>query len=228
MEEALEPTHMTRSPSSRRSGGVPLLIVGLVLAGCTSAGTSPSLGPSTSASASASAGESASASEAPSAAPSLVATAVPSEPTDSLPPFACSPSVSIPATAPRAQITDVRVGTHTGYDRVTFEFAAGIPQTTIEGVLPPFFADPSGLPLDVAGTAFLKVTMNGGTKVSPSGGITYAGPTNFEPGFDRLVQLREGGDFEALSTWYLGLDGGSCFRILTLAGPSRLVIDIEH
>lgn len=216
---------MTRSPFSRRSAGVPVLIIGIVLAGCTSVGASPSLGPSASAIASASAGESASASEAASTAPSFVATAAPSE---SLIPFACLPSVSIPATTGRAQITDVRVGTHAGYDRVTFEFAAGIPQTTIEGALPPFFADPSDLPLDVAGTAFLKVTMNGGTKVTPEGGITYTGPTNFEPAFDRLVQLREGGDFEALSTWYLGLDGGSCFRVLTLAGPSRLVIDVEN
>ena len=49
-----------------------------------------------------------------------------------------------------------------------------------------------------------------------------------EPAFERLLQLLEGGDYEAVSTWYLGLDEGGCFRILTLSDPSRLVIDIEH
>ena len=143
-------------------------------------------------------------------------------------PFACVPSVALARTTDRAQISDVRVGTHTGYDRVTFQFTAGIPQTVVEGVLPPFFADPSNLALDVAGTAFLKVTMNSGTKITPAGAISYAGPTDFEPGFPQLVQLIEGGDFEAISTWYIGLNGAGCYRVLSLTSPSRLVIDIEH
>jgi len=224
---------MTSSQLSHRTVGALALIISIVLASCATASPSPSLGPSasagSSATSSASAGPSAPASAPASSEPTGTATATATAtPADSLPPFACSPSVTVPATTDRAQITDVRVGTHPGYDRVTFEFAAGIPQTTIAGVLPPFYADPSGLEIDVAGTAFLQVTMNGGTKVTPDGGRTYTGATNFEPGFDQLVQLREGGDFEALSTWYLGLDPGGCYRVLTLAGPSRLVIDIEH
>ena len=70
--------------------------------------------------------------------------------------------------------------------------------------------------------------MHGASKVSPEGGVTYNGETNFAPGFDRLIQLIEGGDSEAVSTWYLGLDGAGCYRVLALTGPSRLVIDIEH
>jgi hypothetical protein len=98
----------------------------------------------------------------------------------------------------------------------------------IRGVLPPFYADASGLEIDVAGNAFLQITMNQASKVNPDGGVTYSGPTNFEPEFDQLVQLIEGGDFEAISTWYLGLQGGGCYRVLALQAPSRLVIDIEH
>lgn len=223
---------MTHSQPSRHAASALALIISIALAGCATASPSPSLGPSASAGSSATSSASigpsapASASSEPSGTASATVTAAPSE--DGLPPFACSASVSIPATTARAQITDVRVGTHAGYDRVTFEFASGIPQTTIDAVLPPFYADASGLPLDVAGTAFLRVTMNGGTKVTADGGITYSGPTDFERDFDQLVQLLEGGDFEALSTWYLGLDPGGCIRVLTLASPSRLVIDIEH
>jgi hypothetical protein len=211
---------MTRTHSSRRMFGAFLLIAGFTLAGCAAVGSSPSAPSSLAASASAepSLPASAGASVPPSA----------SEPTESLPAFACTPSVTIASTTDRAQITDVRVGTHDGYDRVVFEFDSGLPDAVIEGVLPPFYADPSGLEIEVAGSAFLKVTMHGGTKVSPDGVVTYDGSTDFEPGFERLVQLVEAGDFEAVSTWYLGLDGGSCIRVLTLADPVRLVIDVEH
>lgn len=221
---------MTRPILGTRTCGALALLAIVALAGCQPSASSPASSSTASASAlaSASAEPSATASQAASATPTTSATAAPSEPTESLPPFACAPSVTIPKTTDRAQITDVRVATHPGYDRIVFEFASGIPQTVIEGVLPPFYRDPSGLPLDVAGAAFLKVTMNHASKVAPAGGITYTGPTSFEPGFDQLRQLVEGGDFEAVSTWYLGLDPGGCIRVLTLAAPSRLVIDIKH
>jgi len=220
---------MNRSPLTGRTVGVLALIISLVLAGCAASAPSPSASPVISALPSTTAEPSQPASEPASAEPSATATALPSEePTKSLPPFKCVPSVTIARTTDRAQITDVRVGTHESYDRVAIQFSGGLPQTVIEGVLPPFFADASGLPLDVAGTAFLKVTMNDATKVSPDGGVTYAGARNFEPGFARIVQLIEGGDSEAVSTWYIGLDGGGCYRVLALTSPSRLVIDIEH
>ena len=213
---------MTRMQPSRHTLGALALITGLVLAGCS--GSSPSVAPSSTPLTS----PSVEPSTAASVPASVEASAAASEPTESLPAFACVPSVTVASTTDRAQITDVRVGTHAGYDRVVFEFASGLPDALIEGVLPPLYADPSGLEMDVAGSHFLRVTMHGATKVSPEGGVTYSGSTNFAPGFDRLVQLIEGGDFEAVSTWYLGLNGAGCYRVLTLTSPSRLVIDIEH
>ncbi|MEX2135446.1 MAG: hypothetical protein WEB29_00615 [Chloroflexota bacterium] len=210
---------------SRRGLGALALIASIALAGCAAESPSPSsAGSSASAIASVAVEPSIPASQPASVEPSAAA----SEPTDGLPAFECTPSVTIPSTTDRAQITDVRVGTHDGYDRVVFEFASGIPDAVIGGVLPPLYEDGSGLEMDVAGSAFLKVTMHDASRVSPEGGMTYDGSTNFEPGFDRLAQLIEGGDFEAVSTWYLGLDGAGCYRVLTLAAPSRLVIDIEH
>ncbi|HET7082101.1 MAG TPA: hypothetical protein VFJ00_00105, partial [Candidatus Limnocylindria bacterium] len=215
---------MTRTQPSRRILGALVLVAGIALVGCTTGSPSQSSAGS-SGSPIASAGIESSV-PASSVEPSASATS--DEPTESLPAFACVPSVTIASTTDRAQITDVRVGTHDGYDRVVFEFDSGLPNAVIEGVLPPFYADASGLEIEVAGSAFLQVRMNFASKVSPDGVTTYDGPTSFEPEFDRLVHLLEGGDFEAVSTWYLGLDGGSCFRVLTLSDPSRLVIDIEH
>ena len=64
--------------------------------------------------------------------------------------------------------------------------------------------------------------------VSPDGVETYTGPTDFTPDFPKLEELALAGDFEAVSSWYIGMSETSCVRVLTLQGPSRLVIDIEH
>jgi hypothetical protein len=219
---------MSPTQLSRRTTGALVLIAGILMAACTAGGSgsgSPGPGASTVASASAKASNGASS---PSSAPTATASASATEPTESLPPFACTPSTTVAATTDRAQITDVRVATHEGYDRVVFEFSSGIPDAVIEGVLPPFYADPSGLEVKVSGTAFLKLTMHGASGVAPDGTVTYGGSTNFQPAFAQLVQLIEGGDFEAVSTWYLGLNGGGCTRVMTLSDPSRLVIDIQH
>lgn len=151
-----------------------------------------------------------------------------SEPTDDLGEFGCDFPVTGVGTVVRAQITDVRVGTHDGYDRVVFEFGNGIPEFRLEEATPPLLQDPSGLEMDVEGNAFLRLVMHGGTALSPDGVETYTGPTNFTPEFPSLAELASAGDFEAVSSWYIGLSETSCVRVLTLAGPSRLVIDIEH
>ena len=151
-------------------------------------------------------------------------------PSDALGAFSCELPVVDVATVERAIITDVRVGTHAGYDRVVFEFVAGLPEITLEPASPPFTHDPSGMPLDVMGSSFLRLTMRGGTKQTLEGTSAYDGPTDFDPEFPTLVDLVEGGDFEAVSTRYLGLTRESCVRVLSLtdAAAPRLVIDVEH
>src|SRR5438477_6079208 len=52
--------------------------------------------------------------------------------TESLAPFICALPISGAATTPRAQITDLRVGEHAGFDRIVFEFTAETPAYTIE------------------------------------------------------------------------------------------------
>jgi hypothetical protein len=205
-----------------------LLAAGTLLTACT--GASPAA-PSASSSAAATASPTPAASVAPStpsSTPAQASATPAAEPTDGLAAFTCNQPASGVGSVARAQITDIRVGTHDGYDRVVFEFDAGIPPYTVEPATPPFTADASGLPIDVAGAAFLHIVLNGGTTVGSDGALTYTGATNFTPGFDELTQLIEGGDFEAVSTWYAGLATEPCIRVLTLADPSRLVLDIQH
>jgi hypothetical protein len=169
---------------------------------------------------------------APTQAPTPTATASAAEPTAALDPFDCELPVSLPATIDRAQIVDVRVGTHPegapGYDRIVFQFEDGIPEVDLREGTPPFTQDPSGLPLDVAGDAFLILVMHGATGVTPDGVMTYHGQTEFAPGFLTLIELEQAGDFEAVSEWVLGMTGPACHRLFTLDSPSRLVIDLQH
>ena len=196
---------------------VAILLVGLVVAACSSPSATTSTAATSSPEATTSPAGSAAASEVP-------------VPSDELGPFTCDLPIHEDATVARANITDVRTGTHDGYDRVVFEFADGLPEASLERAEPPFTQDASGEPIDVQGESFLRLILRGGTKQTLEGTSSYDGPTEFETGYPALVQLIEGGDFEAQSTWYFGLAAESCVRVLTLTddGTARLVIDIEH
>jgi hypothetical protein len=150
------------------------------------------------------------------------------DPEESLPPFACNLPIHLAATTPRAQITDVRLGTHTTYDRLVVDFAAGVPEVTLEKARPPLTQDASGLPIAVEGTSFLRLILNGGTTQLLHGGTSYGGERSFQPHFATLLDVEFAGDFEAVSSWYLGLDGDACVRVLTLTNPDRLVVDLQH
>ena len=160
--------------------------------------------------------------------PGATVFAAPTLPSDDLGPFSCTLPVSAGGSAQLAHIADVRVGAHTGFDRVVFEFTGGVPEYEVEDASPPFHEDPTGREITVEGGAHLQVTLRGGTKQGDDGTATYTGPTTFRPRFPQLVQLEEAGDFEAQATWIIGLEEEGCVRVLTLSGPDRLVIDLEH
>lgn len=138
--------------------------------------------------------------------------------------FNCSGSQVIQATTNTvAQITDVRVGTHAGYDRIVFEFAgSGLPQLTVAVAGPPFVEDASGKPVNVPGNAFLSLKL-----FHASGYPTYTGPDSYSPGYPNLVSLVNTGDYEGYVTWIAGLKGSTCYRISTLTGPTRIVVDVQ-
>jgi hypothetical protein len=220
---ATQTTSIQGATRMRLHRSATLVMASVLLAGCVG-GTSPSSSPpsatgtpASSPPASASPGESTPASDEP-------------VPSDALGAFSCELPLVDDATVARAQITDVRVGTHADYDRVVFEFADGLPEFTLDRVSPPFTHDPSGMPLEVSGSSFLRLIMRGGTKQTLDNTSSYDGPTDFDPGFPTLVDLVEGGDFEAQSTWYLGLASEACVRVIRLTdeGAQRLVIDVEH
>ena len=195
----------------------------VLLAGCFGTAASPSASPPSAAPASASAA----ATGAPTASQDASAEPIPSE---DLGPFTCDLPIHIDATVALANLTATRIGQHDGYDRVVFEFEQGIPEVSIERAEPPFTEDASGQPVDVDGSSFLRITMRGGTAQMEDGSSSYNGASAYDPEFDALTALVRGGDFEAQSTWYVGLTNEACVRVgvLTEDGAPRLVIDLEH
>ena len=167
------------------------------------------------------------------AAPTLPApTSVPT-PAVSPPPFACDGTVGRPGTVPIARISGFAVANAAGIGRITFTFrpngnVAAIPQVEVRPGTPPFTRDPSGLPLDVAGTAFLVITLDGGTALDEYFNPVFEGPFDVTPGGNPIVEVGRAGDFEAVSSWVVGVSGPPCVRILPPDGTSRLVIEIRE
>jgi hypothetical protein len=158
---------------------------------------------------------------------SIVPTPTPTAPDEG---WICGLPVTLAATGGVvAHTTDVRVATHSGYDRIVFEYLEdGTPAFEMRTASPPFTQDASGLPMTVSGSPVMQITLNGATKLADDGSLTYTGPTNFQPGDPQLTQLIERGDFEAVNSWYVGFNGGSCIRAAVLTDPSRIVIDLQH
>lgn len=136
-------------------------------------------------------------------------------------------------TGETAFLTDVEIGDHPDYERVVFTF-------TDESVIPSWrvaYTDTvtesgSGRTVDVAGDAFLAVTMSGATGVRFEGEDiieVYTGPERLEGqavGADVVQEVVATGDFEATLDWAIGLDEQRPFRAFTLEDPSRVVVDV--
>ena len=131
-----------------------------------------------------------------------------------------------------AYLTTVGLDTIECSDRVAFGFeptkAGPGYQVSYESADRAKVEDGSGKPVKIAGSAFLVVRLTpamtahlSGDKVDP----TYTGPRRITPeGFSFVRQVVKTGDFEAVVTWVIGLDGKRPFK--TTASKSRLLIEI--
>lgn len=135
-----------------------------------------------------------------------------------------------------AQLVDVRVGTHEGYDRVTFEFAPpsdgqyfGLPKYDLHRATPPIREDGSGDPVSMDGSHFAWIVFHGAAGYDfVEGGPTYTGPRGFKRDFRMLAEARQTGDYEATLSWAFGLNSASCWKVHVLQDPLRVAIDFPH
>jgi hypothetical protein len=117
-------------------------------------------------------------------------------------------------------VTGVTVGHHTGYDRVVFGSTHAIGSWEVQYV-PQVFHDPIGTPVPLLGAADIRVVIRGTDWIDhPS-----AQPS-ITPGFPALRQVAGAGEFEAVLTYGIGQQRKAGFRVFTLTGPDRLVVDV--
>lgn len=126
-------------------------------------------------------------------------------------------------------LVDARLAGHTGYDRFVLEFDGAVPGYQVQYVDKPVIADPSGETVEVAGDHVI------GIRLEPSSGFdllgrpdspTYTGPTRLSADTAVVTEAVLTGDFEAVLSWALGLDGEHAFVVTELSSPPRLVIDV--
>jgi hypothetical protein len=127
----------------------------------------------------------------------------------------------------------IRVGRHTGYDRVVFQFDGGVPAPHLEYV-ERVTEDPSDRQVRLRGTAFLRVVFHGATldnsfQISrPSEACRYGGPQRVTPDLPQVKEVAVAGDFEAVLSFGIGVERRSTPRVFQLTKPSRVVIDLPH
>jgi hypothetical protein len=143
--------------------------------------------------------------------------------------------VSAPAqSAETALLERIAVARHEGYDRVVFQFRNVLPGYRVSYAEGPLKEDGSGAPVKIDGKAVLVVRMepaSGFDLTTGEGELVYRGPRRIsgsESGTPTVLELVRTGDFEAVLTWAIGLDEMVDFRVLTLDGPPRLVIDVRN
>jgi hypothetical protein len=145
------------------------------------------------------------------------------------PPFSTAPVAARALSTRLALLTDVRLGRHEVYERLVFEFLPGSrPGYRVRYIRPPIVEDASGLVVEVDGAAFLSIRMEPASGFDLAGelGEVYTGPTRIA-GTGTIVEVVRTGDFEAVLNWVAGLEQRSPFRVLSLAGPPRIVVDVR-
>ena len=136
--------------------------------------------------------------------------------------------MSSPAGGP-AYLRAVRTARQDGFDRVVFEFEGTLPGYAVGDAKGGLRADGSGDPVAVAGEGALEVRMeqaSGARLVLDRLEETYAGPRRIAVDGAVVTEVVRTGDFEGQLTWGVGVRRLAPFRVSTLQGPPRVVVDV--
>lgn len=121
-------------------------------------------------------------------------------------------------------LTDVRVGEHAGFDRIVLEFSGtGTPGWAVDYVEEAVL-DGSGDVVTLGGDAILNISASRTTWPASD---YYSGPGRLEAQNGGITDVHVGGTFEGYTQVLAAVDDAPVpFRVFTLAGPSRLVVDV--
>ena len=121
-----------------------------------------------------------------------------------------------------ADVTAVRVGNQSGYDRFIIEFSGGVPNYSVTPQSNATFTrSPKGDQVTLAGTSGVLIVVHNVTNWT-----SYSGPASFQPGYRYLRQALQVENYEGYQQWALGVQGTAYVRVMTLGSPARLVVDV--
>jgi hypothetical protein len=101
-------------------------------------------------------------------------------------------------------------------DTLTLTFDQGTPVFEVKTQAGTHFTqDPSGKPVDLAGSAGATIVLRGFRGDMSN----YTGPVSIISSGPRLLQVNQIGDFEGVVTWAVGLSGAGCANV-TAAGSN--------
>ena len=134
------------------------------------------------------------------------------------------------------ELTDVRSGRHTCYDRLVIDLNNAAATSTGYDVryVPAVLQDGSGLPVPLRGAADLQIVVKA-PAYDTDGDPTYSPANPGElvdvSGYSTFRQVAFAGSFEGQTTIGLGVRARLPMRVKRIAGPGtaqRLVIDVAH
>lgn len=127
-----------------------------------------------------------------------------------------------------ATLRDVRMGVNQGFDRVVLDFGAGaVPGYRIGYVDRPVRQCGSGDVTPVAGDAWLLITLNATQAHDDNGRATVQGRER-RVSMPVIREMEFICDFEAEVQIVIGVASPNRYRVMELASPGRLTIDIQH
>lgn len=118
-------------------------------------------------------------------------------------------------------------------DRIVFRLGDAAPEPSgstrrLRAVRPPFAQGASGLPVDVEGTWFVELHLDGMLLADESGNPTYAGETSVKPGMPALKQVEMTESFEGVYNFVIGYDGNGCVGLVDDVATRTFTINVGH
>ncbi|GAA2154036.1 hypothetical protein GCM10009844_39300 [Nocardioides koreensis] len=123
------------------------------------------------------------------------------------------------------RLVGVRAAHHAGFDRVVLDFRGGLPSSVRAHYVKRLIADGSGKKVRIAGRAILSVRLEPADAHDASGSATAPRRVAFP--LPNVMTAVRAGDFEAVTTYGIGLAKRTPFHVFTLQDPDRVVVDIK-
>jgi hypothetical protein len=131
------------------------------------------------------------------------------------------------AVRPAPKVVDLRVGRHPAYDRVVVDLQGKMAGYDVRYV-DQLRYDGSGGAVPLKGQRFVRIRITPAVAHDAQGRSVYRGPELARYQLPTLRGVAFTGDYEGSVSFGLALGHRDTFRVLEVANPNRLVIDLHH